>query len=118
MKLDIAYTDEYLKYKLGAGDGSHMTKPIRAAIATRLIVDELGAESVQIIEPTVGQLPSHRLQFVQGCDGWCGQRFAAQKDLRAGLAKPQGTLPGNVLNAKEVIPGVQSPWCSLFIFGQ
>ena len=64
MKLDIAYTDEYLKYKLGAGDGSHMTKPIRAAIATRLIVDELGAENVRIVEPNPTAADRARIESV------------------------------------------------------
>lgn len=63
MTLDIAYTPEYLKYKLGAGDGSHMTKPIRAAIATRLLQEEFGAD-VQIIEPNPTAADRARIESI------------------------------------------------------
>ncbi len=43
-KLTIAYSDDYLNWNLGSGDGSHPTKPIRAKIATDYLVDEVGAE--------------------------------------------------------------------------
>ena len=41
-KLAIAYTDDYLKWMLGSGDGSHPTKPIRAKIAVEHLKNELG----------------------------------------------------------------------------
>jgi len=63
MTLDIAYTPEYLKYKLGAGDGSHITKPIRAAIATRLLQEEFGAD-VQIIDPAPTAADRARIESV------------------------------------------------------
>ena len=50
-KLTVAYSDDYLAWQLGAGDGSHPTNPIRARLATDLIVAELGEEQVEIIEP-------------------------------------------------------------------
>ena len=50
-KLTVAYGDNYLNWNLGSGDGSHPTQPIRAKIATDYIVDELGADNVEIIEP-------------------------------------------------------------------
>lgn len=50
-KLTIAYSDDYLNWKLGSGDGTHPTKPIRAQIATEHLVNELGADNVEIIEP-------------------------------------------------------------------
>lgn len=50
-KLTVAYSDDYLNWNLGSGDGSHPTKPIRAKIATDLLVEELGADNVEIIEP-------------------------------------------------------------------
>lgn len=37
--LFIAYSDEYLNWSLGSGDGTHPTNPVRAKIATQLIVD-------------------------------------------------------------------------------
>lgn len=49
-KLQIAYTPEYLNWKLGAGDGSHPTKPIRAKLATEYLQDSLGT-AVTIISP-------------------------------------------------------------------
>jgi acetoin utilization protein AcuC len=50
-KLTVAYSDDYLNWNLGSGDGSHPTKPIRAKIATDFLVEELGADNVEIIEP-------------------------------------------------------------------
>jgi acetoin utilization protein AcuC len=52
-KLTIAYSDDYLKWQLGSGDGSHPTKPIRAKLATQYITEELGADNVEIIEPEI-----------------------------------------------------------------
>jgi acetoin utilization protein AcuC len=50
-KLTVAYGDNYLNWQLGSGDGSHPTKPIRAKIATEHLVEELGADNVEIIVP-------------------------------------------------------------------
>jgi len=50
--LQIAYTDQYLKWNLGAGNGSHITKPIRAQLATQYLVDMLDTEA-QVFEPIV-----------------------------------------------------------------
>jgi acetoin utilization protein AcuC len=50
-QLTVAYSDDYLNWKLGSGDGNHPTKPIRAKIATDHLVEELGADNVEIIEP-------------------------------------------------------------------
>ena len=49
-KLQVAYTDEYLNWKLGAGDGSHPTKPVRAKLATKYLQDALGSD-VHIVAP-------------------------------------------------------------------
>lgn len=50
--LTIAYSDDYLNWRLGSGDGSHPTNPIRAKLATQYLVEELG-DKVTIIEPTI-----------------------------------------------------------------
>jgi acetoin utilization protein AcuC len=50
-KLTVAYSDDYLNWKLGSGDGNHPTKPIRAKIATGHLLEELGLDNVEIIEP-------------------------------------------------------------------
>lgn len=50
-KLTIAYSDDYLNWKLGSGDGSHPTNPIRAKLAVDLLKDELDTEAFEIIEP-------------------------------------------------------------------
>ena len=49
-ELQIAYTDDYLKWNLGAGDGSHPTKPVRAKLATEYLQDALGS-AVTIVDP-------------------------------------------------------------------
>ena len=51
-KLTIAYSDDYLNWKLGSGDGSHPTNPIRAKLATDFLVEHFG-EEVEVIAPTV-----------------------------------------------------------------
>jgi len=48
--LTIAYSEKYLKWLLGAGDGSHPTNPIRAKIATEMLVERLGGQ-VRAVEP-------------------------------------------------------------------
>lgn len=84
-KLLVAYSDDYLNWQLGNGDGNHMTKPIRAKLATEQIVRNLG-DAVEIIEPKVldhdrKSLESiHDLEYVSevidfGISGeWSGQR--------------------------------------------
>jgi acetoin utilization protein AcuC len=62
-KLTIAYSDDYLNWQLGAGDGSHPTNPIRAKLATDYLVDELG-DSVEIIEPTIDAGDRERLESI------------------------------------------------------
>jgi acetoin utilization protein AcuC len=52
-QLTIAYSDDYLNWRLGSKDGSHPTNPIRAKLAVELITRELGADSIlEVIEPT------------------------------------------------------------------
>lgn len=51
--LHIAYSDDYLGWLLGAGNGSHPTKPIRAKIATEMLLDEIGRHRINIVEPTI-----------------------------------------------------------------
>ena len=46
-KLTVAYSDDYLNWNLGSGDGSHPTKPIRAKIATGHLIEELGLDNVE-----------------------------------------------------------------------
>lgn len=60
-KLQIGYTEDYLKWNLGAGDGSHPTKPIRAKLATETLLSALGVDNVQIINPTLGALDDRSL---------------------------------------------------------
>lgn len=48
--LTIAYSDIYLDWKLGAGDGSHPTNPVRAKLATEKLVARLG-DAVRVMEP-------------------------------------------------------------------
>jgi acetoin utilization protein AcuC len=53
-KLTICYSDAYLNWKLGGGDGKHPTNPIRARLAVQMLEDELPELGVdfEVIEPT------------------------------------------------------------------
>jgi acetoin utilization protein AcuC len=52
-ELTIAYSDDYLNWRLGSKDGSHPTNPIRAKIAVELLEQELeGVVDFEVIEPT------------------------------------------------------------------
>lgn len=53
-KLSISYSDAYLNWKLGSGDGSHPTNPVRAQLAVQILEDELPASGIdfEIIAPT------------------------------------------------------------------
>jgi acetoin utilization protein AcuC len=48
--LHIAYSPEYLNWNLGSGAGDHPTNPIRAEIATDLLVSSLGSK-VSVMDP-------------------------------------------------------------------
>jgi acetoin utilization protein AcuC len=61
--LQIAYSDDYLNWQLGSGDGNHITKPIRAKLATEYLVEELG-DSVDIIEPRVMHGDREKLESI------------------------------------------------------
>ena len=49
-RLFLIYSDQYLDWKLGAGDGSHATNPKRAEIAVALLTERLGEQAV-VVEP-------------------------------------------------------------------
>jgi acetoin utilization protein AcuC len=49
--LVIAYSDQYLDWRLGAGDGSHPTNPIRAKLATEKLLEKLKDLAV-VVDPT------------------------------------------------------------------
>jgi len=51
-KLTVVYDDIYLDWKLGPGDGSHPTNPMRAKLATELLVASLGKQ-VRVIKPNL-----------------------------------------------------------------
>jgi acetoin utilization protein AcuC len=48
--LVIAYSDQYLDWKLGAGDGSHPTNPVRAQLATQKLVAKFKDQAI-VIDP-------------------------------------------------------------------
>lgn len=48
-KLHIAYGDAYLDWQLGEG---HPTNPERALLATDLLIDKLGEDNIEVVEPT------------------------------------------------------------------
>jgi acetoin utilization protein AcuC len=53
--LHVAYSDQYLGWRLGSGDGNHPTNPIRAQLVTTMLVEELG-EAVTIVDPAAVDL--------------------------------------------------------------
>jgi acetoin utilization protein AcuC len=61
--IQIAYSDDYLNWNLGSGDGTHITKPVRAQLATQYLVDSLG-ESVDIIDPTIKRGDREKLESI------------------------------------------------------
>jgi acetoin utilization protein AcuC len=62
-KLVVSYSDDYLNWKLGAGDGSHPTNPIRAKLATDLLVAGL-TDDVVIIEPEVREGDREKVESI------------------------------------------------------
>lgn len=60
--LMVAYSDDYLNWKLGSGDGSHPTNPMRAKLAVSLLEQELG--SLNIIEPTYTEKDRESLESI------------------------------------------------------
>ena len=50
-KLMVIYSDLYLKWLLGDGDGSHPTNPVRAKLATEMLIEKHG-EDVVVVDPT------------------------------------------------------------------
>ncbi len=53
--LHVAYSPDYLQWQLGSGDGSHPTNPIRAELATEMLVEELG-DAVSVIDPATADM--------------------------------------------------------------
>ena len=49
-KLMVVYSDLYLGWILGLGDGSHPTNPIRAKLATEMLVEQFG-DDVVVVDP-------------------------------------------------------------------
>lgn len=62
-KLSVAYTDDYLNWQLGNGDGSHPTNPIRAKLATAIIEYEI-TDDIEIFEPEIDAQDRDRLADV------------------------------------------------------
>lgn len=100
--LAVVYDDIYLNWLLGAGDGSHPTNPMRAKLATDMIVERLGA-AVQLVAPapegteeadTVAVNSIHEARYVRhtlagGNSQWHGIK---PKVAAAGFAMFRGTI--------------------------
>lgn len=67
-KLLISYTDSYLGWLLGSGDGSHPTNPERARIAVDLLVQELRAGSFEVMQPTVHKSDREQLELIHSAE--------------------------------------------------
>lgn len=66
-KLTIAYSDDYLNWKLGSGDGTHPTNAERARLATNILVEEYG-DAVDVIAPTVMPYDRAELETIHDAD--------------------------------------------------
>jgi acetoin utilization protein AcuC len=107
-QLQITYSDDYLNWKLGAGDGSHITNAVRAKLATNYLTDSLG-ESVRVIAPEDNYESDRELvEFIHDvnyvsevldsfvCDDWYGE---SQENAETALKMFSGTakLVRNIL---------------------
>lgn len=66
-KLQIAYTDDYLNWNLGAGDGSHITRPIRAKLATEYLLETF-PEDIDIVVPKGTALDRERVESIHSAE--------------------------------------------------
>lgn len=98
-KLTISYSDDYLNWKLGSGDGSHPTKPIRAKLATDYIVAELGTDNVEIIEPEVKDGDREKLESIHDPE------FVAEVIDKGESADWYGTRPEMGVIANQMFSG-------------
>jgi acetoin utilization protein AcuC len=115
LPLHVVYSDVYLDWLLGAGDGSHPTNPVRAKLATELLVERLGA-AVKVLPPVdptkveadLAALKSlHDVGYVtrtlQGDNGeWVGNKPHV---AAAGFAMFQGSIRAleAILDGKAVV---------------
>jgi acetoin utilization protein AcuC len=60
-KLHVAYDDVYLDWKLGNGDGSHPTNPIRAQFALNILKEDY---DVEVVKPNADVMDKAHLQLV------------------------------------------------------
>jgi acetoin utilization protein AcuC len=65
--LAIAYSDDYLNWKLGNGDGTHPTNAIRAKLATEILVEGREGE-VEVIAPEVRDGDREKVESVHDAD--------------------------------------------------
>ena len=96
-KLHIAYDDVYLDWKLGAGDGSHPTNPVRAKLAVELL------ESLDpvMVKPSASESDRDLLSHVHSDEyiskvldrGHCGEWYPDQTHLgEVALEMAAGTI--------------------------
>lgn len=120
----MAYSPDYLQWQLGSGDGSHPTNPIRAELATEMLVEELG-EAVRVIDPATADMKHvraaiesiHELDYVSAviddgiCDEWMRRKphmgltaatmFAGTQMLVEGVLNNAFTVGFNPQGAKH-----------------
>ncbi len=100
--LYIVYADIYLDWLLGAGDGSHPTNPVRAKLATELLVERLG-KAARVINPIKrGEAKADRAKLdathdtayvAETLGGNNGQWYRKSKKVAdAGFAMFRGTI--------------------------
>lgn len=88
-KLAIAYSPDYLNWQLGAGDGTHPTNPIRAKLATEMLVTDL-TERVEVFDPATSNAAETR-EAVEGIHdaGYVREVLDAGESYEWAGAKPE-----------------------------
>jgi len=114
-KLLISYSDAYLNWKLGSGDGSHPTNPIRAKLAVEMLEAELPTLGVEfeVIEPTFEEedrnhlLEIHSSAYVsEVLDGWESYEWFGKDQVNAATA---GLMFGGTVRLVEKMLEVGGP---------
>lgn len=111
-KLTISYSDDYLGWQLGAGDGSHPTNPVRAQIAVDHLLNEIDSDKIEVIEPTIldgdrEKLESiHSAQFVSEVvdDGISGEWYGEEPKPELGKIAFQ-MFTGTVRLVEKILAG-------------
>lgn len=106
--LGIVYSDLYLNWLLGAGDGTHPTNPVRAKLATQLLKDALG-NKVLILDPIdpskedsdqAALEATHDAEYIKGVVSGLSSEWSGTKPL---MGETAHTMFKGTIRAVELI---------------